>query len=109
MTTYMKTLLSCLRTVEAQGYTDNFKVLNQTLTSLKTGHSYMPEDVRILNFFRFEGASNPDDNAILYIIETNDGSMGTLVDGYGISADTDVGNFMLNVQDFHKKIERKNA
>jgi len=105
----MKPLLSCLRGVELQGYTDNFKVIDQRLKSLQTGYFYKPEDIHVLNFFRFEGASNPDDNAILYVIETKDGNKGTLVDGYGVSADTDVGNFMVQVQDIVKKTEKQKA
>jgi hypothetical protein len=34
---------------------------------------------------RFEGMSDPDDNAILYAISTKNGRKGILVDGYGIS------------------------
>lgn len=105
----MKPLLSCLHGVEHQGYTDNFKIEGQYMKSIQTGFLYKPEDVRVLNFFRFEGASNPDDNAILYVIETKDGNKGTLVDGYGVSSDTDVGNFMTHVQDMNKRTERQSV
>lgn len=63
---------------------------------------YAPEDVHIQNFYRFEGDSNPDDEAILYAIQTTDGIKGTLVDAYGPSADADVNAFILQVHDMHK-------
>jgi hypothetical protein len=44
--------------------------------------------------YRFEGISNPDDNEILYAIETDDGVKGTLVDAYGMYADSNVASFM---------------
>jgi hypothetical protein len=34
----------------------------------------------------------------MYAIECNNGEKGTLVDGYGTTADTDTANFMLNVK-----------
>ncbi len=100
---YLKPLLSCLHGVALQGYTDNFKILNNVMKSLHAGYIYSPDDVHVLNYFRFEGASNPNDNSILYVIETKDGNKGTLVDCYGISAGAEVGNFMLHVQAINKK------
>jgi hypothetical protein len=41
----------------------------------------------------------------MYALECNNGK-GTLVDGYGTTADTDTANFMLNVK---KKIMYKNT
>ena len=39
-------------------------------------------------FHRFEGMSNPDDNSIVFAISSNDGIKGTLVDAYGMYADS---------------------
>jgi hypothetical protein len=47
-----------------------------------------PEDFVIDKFYRFEGASNPDDSAIVYAISSKDGLKGTLVDAYGVYSDT---------------------
>ena len=57
-----------------------------------------------MNFYRFEGESDPDDNAILYIIETNDGTKGTLVDAYGVYNDSRVSQFMKAVETIQKKV-----
>ena len=57
-------------------------------------------------FFRFEGDSDPADNSILYVVETNDGTKGTLIDAYGPYADPKVSKFMQQVDDIQKKTEK---
>ena len=100
----MKTLSECSNKLVADGYAENFKIDERSrLFSPTKNKSYPPEKVHIVNFFRFEGASDPDENSILYAIETNDGIKGTLTDAYGIYADPLVGKFIQQVEDISKK------
>ncbi len=46
------------------------------------------DDFEIVEVHRFEGNSDPADEAVVYAIESKDGMKGVLVNGYGISADT---------------------
>jgi len=100
---YLKTMVECLTKMIADGYKEDFTVKNNLLESLTTGKLYKPEDTKIVNFFRFEGQTDPDDDAILYVIETRDGSKGTLVDGYGPSADAVKTQFIVSVENIQKK------
>jgi len=50
------------------------------------GKTYQPEELQIVKTFRFEGASDPADSEIIYIIKANDGLIGYSQDVYG--ADT---------------------
>ena len=99
----MKTLVSCLNKVVKDGYTENFKVTEQGLQSLETERIYAPDQIHIVNFFRFEGESDPSESAILYIIETNDGAKGTLTDAYGMYADPTIDKFIKEVESISKK------
>jgi len=99
----MRTLASVLNKKIQDGYTENFKVTEEGLQSLETEKTYKPEDVHIINFFRFEGASDPSESAILYVIETDDGAKGTLTDAYGMYADADIDKFIKEVEDISKK------
>jgi hypothetical protein len=45
------------------------------------------EDFEITEVYRFEGNTDPSDEAIVYAIESKNGKKGVLVNGYGISAD----------------------
>ncbi len=86
------------------GYTEDFKIGDEGLQAIQHHKSYPPEDIQVVNFFRFEGESDPDDNAILYVIETNDGTKGTLVDAYGVYNDPKVSRFMQDVESIQKKV-----
>ena len=99
----MKTLAACLNKVVKEGYTENFKVTEEGLKSLETEKIYQPDQIHIVNFFRFEGASDPSESAILYVIETNNGAKGSLTDAYGMYADPDIDKFIKAVEDISKK------
>lgn len=102
---HMKSLAACLNKMVLDGYDDDFKINDTGLKSLKTNKVYNPEEIHISNFFRFEGQSDPNDNTILYVIETEDGAKGTVVDAYGPYADTKLTEFLNKVEDFNKKIK----
>ncbi len=103
----MTDLQKCLNRLESEGFTEQYRVENERLISLDNGNGreYKPEEVKAVNFYRFEGISNPDDMSILYAIETSDGHRGTLVDAYGLYADDNTGAFFQNVE-IHKKVNK---
>ncbi|MGZ8544590.1 MAG: hypothetical protein ACXWV0_04800 [Flavisolibacter sp.] len=103
---YMKSLATCLNRMIGEGYTEDFRVSDLGLESLNKPVTYKPEEIEVVNFYRFEGESDPDDNAILYIIETNDGTKGTLIDAYGVYNDAKVAQFMKDVEAIHKKVHK---
>ena len=45
------------------------------------------DDFEVTEVHRFEGASDPADEAVVYAIEGKNGEKGSLVTGYGISAE----------------------
>ena len=44
---------------------------------------YQPSELTILKTYRFEGDSNPDDNAVLYVVKDDTGNKGMIIDSYG--------------------------
>ena len=68
------------------GYVHDFNIQEDCITCHQTREKLSPEDFQIDKVYRFEGASNPDDQAILYAISSlNFKLKGTLVNGYGMS------------------------
>src|SRR5205085_10188418 len=90
----MKTLVACINSLVRAGFTEDFKITGEKMKALKREKVYNPDEVKILNFYRFEGDSDSADNLILYAIDTNDGSRGTIVDAYGAYADSKLTSFI---------------
>src|SRR5688500_19688246 len=101
---YMKTLALCLNKIVKEGYTEDFKVSERGLVTMHNKHRYSLEQVHVVNFYRFQGFSDPADNSSLYVIETDDGKKGTLIDANGTCADENMKTFMQRVEDRNKQI-----
>lgn len=85
----------------------DFRVNDEGRLSTVDGKDqFTPDQVRIVNFYRFEGESNPDDMAILYVLETDTGAKGTVSDAYGAYSDQSVESFMKQVTDLGKDLDR---
>ncbi|QED36501.1 phosphoribosylpyrophosphate synthetase [Antarcticibacterium arcticum] len=69
-----------------EGYEYDFNLLDEYIEIKAVNETYHINDFNVDKVLRFEGMSNPDDNAILYAITTENGKKGVLVDGYGISS-----------------------
>ncbi len=106
--TEMKTLSACTKMLEDKGFKTQFLVLGDSIKSLASDRIYKPEQVKIINFYRFEGNSNPDDNSILYVIETISGELGMLIDAYGAQADIAITKFIGQVASICKKEHLEN-
>jgi hypothetical protein len=104
----MTDMVSCMNKLLKDGYTDQFKIEKGKLKSMDDKTSYKPADLKLVNFYRFEGSSNPDDMSILYAIETNDGRKGTLVDAYGAYSDEATSKFMKEVEIEKKPVNPAN-
>lgn len=102
----MKTLSACCRMLDKIGFTTQFKINHAGIQSLDSQKEYTPAEVKIVNFYRFEGSSNPDDNSILYAIETSAGERGTITDAYGPNGDPIITQFIQQVENFEKKTDK---
>jgi hypothetical protein len=102
-TEVMPTLAQCTNKAVESGFTENSKVNTRGLTTDSADKFYSPSQVKITNFYRFEGWSAPEDNCILYLIETEDGRKGTLIDAYGAYADAKLSAFVREVEDIQSK------
>jgi hypothetical protein len=105
--TNMTDMVSVMNKLTIEGFSEQFKIVKGKMQGMDDKKSYKPGELTSVNFYRFEGPSNPDDMSILYAIETADGRKGTLVDAYGRYADEEIGKFMKQV-DIEKKVVNPN-
>lgn len=105
----LKTLSQCVNSLKRHGFEKDMLITDTGLKCTDCDIIYSPEDVRIVNFYRFEGESDPADMSILYAIETCDGTKGTLVDAYGTYAGRKVSDFIVQVQEIQKKTDRSKS
>lgn len=96
---YMTPLSKKIRDLEALGYTAQFQWEGKSLKNTENNQQYNKEDLQISHKYRFEGPSNPSDEAILYALDTHDGNKGTLVNAYGLYADSALEEFLQGVPD----------
>ncbi|NJM26272.1 MAG: hypothetical protein HC859_13050 [Bacteroidia bacterium] len=75
------------------GFEHDFRMEKKMLVIDDPKLSFTPEQVRIVDEYRFEGESDPADMSILYALETNTGEKGVIMNGYGVSANPDIDEF----------------
>ena len=56
--------------------------------------TYAPEEMKVVEYHRFEGESAPEDMSVIYALETTDGTKGTLIDAYGTYASAESADFI---------------
>jgi hypothetical protein len=93
----METLSNAIERLVEQGFTAHFGVVGNTLRAFASEKTFGANELIIREFQRFEGVSDPDDMAIVYAIETADGSRGSLVDAFGAYSSPAVSAFLRDV------------
>jgi hypothetical protein len=106
----LTSMVHVLSRLKKEGFALDFKVTEDgsSLCTLDEKQVYNADQVQIVNFYRFEGETNPDDMAILYVLETATGAKGTLTDAYGPYADEITESFMKQVEDLGKDLDKAN-
>jgi hypothetical protein len=82
-----ETVTEALEGLYKRGYTNDFNIQGNALECKKLNLKLKPEDFEIVEFYRFEGETNPGDEEIIYAVESKDGIKGTLVSAFGIYAE----------------------
>ncbi|MGE5709595.1 MAG: phosphoribosylpyrophosphate synthetase, partial [Nitrospira sp.] len=80
-----------------RGFTANLEFLNQALWDVESGRTFKADELTIVEHYRFEGASDPDDMSVVYAIEVDGGPKGIIADAYGLYANPNLGGFLEKV------------
>lgn len=79
------TLSEAVNGLKKRGFVTDFNLEENCLVC--HGDKFDIADFEIVELHRFEGNTDPSDEAIVYAIESVKGTKGILVSGYGISAE----------------------
>lgn len=83
------TVSSALNSLKERGYTKDFNIAFDKIICSETNECLNPGEFEITEIYRFEGESNPSDEAVVYAIESKNHRMkGALVNAFGIYADS---------------------
>jgi hypothetical protein len=79
------TLSETMNELRKEGYTEDFNLHQNCLECHNGEFKVFADEFKVDKYFRFEGASNPSDSAILYAISSDSKNLkGVLVNAYGI-------------------------
>ena len=81
---------SALRDLARRGYVHDFNLTGPQQPDPRLDIRTNPGRFHIREVHRFEGASNPDDECVLYAIESDSGVKGVLLNAYGSDDDAHV-------------------
>ncbi|MDP9077586.1 MAG: phosphoribosylpyrophosphate synthetase [Bacteroidota bacterium] len=88
MKTY-NNLVEATNDLMKRGYTENLSLEGDTVDDKDKNIHMTADDIEIDEFYRFEGASNPDDNAIVYAVTSKKYNLkGVLINAFGTYANT---------------------
>lgn len=81
-----ETVSQAVNGLRARGFTLDFNLSENCIVC--HADKFNPDEFEITEVYRFEGNTDPSDEAIVYGIESVTGLKGVLVNGYGVSADS---------------------
>ena len=88
MQNHMTTLSQVIAELRKRGYTEDFNLREDCIFCVGATKALSPDEFQIDRYYRFEGASDPGDEAIVYAISSDVHNLkGVLVNGYGTSSD----------------------
>lgn len=80
------TVLEALEAFRKQGYTTDFNLEENCIVC--NNARFKADEFEIADLYRYEGASDPSEEATVYAIESASGIKGVLVTGYGVYSET---------------------
>ncbi len=93
------TVSQAVNELKQRGYTLDFNLKSNSLEC--QGQKFNSNDFEITEFYRFEGNSDPGDEAVVYAIESKNGLKGVLVNAFGVYSES-LGDDMIKKLNFQK-------
>lgn len=73
------TVSEAINTLTKEGFKEDFKTQNKSIVGSYSGNQYAPYQLKIVEIYRFDGYTDPEDEATVFAIIAVDGTKGTMV------------------------------
>ena len=84
----METLRGALERLRNAGFRDSLRATPDGFVAEGTDPVYAPEELVVDEIVRFEGVSDPEDEAVLFALRSRSGAVrGTFVTSFGVKTD----------------------
>ena len=87
-------MVEAIEELKKRGFIADFEFLDQTFRDVDSGRTFKADEITIVEHYRFEGASDPDDMSVVYAIESNDGLKGIVADAFDLYGNPDLDRFL---------------
>ena len=94
------TITEAIEDLRRRGYRMDFNLEENCIVCHED--KFDPSEFEIVEVYRFEGESDPADEAVVYAIESHNGLKGILVDAFGVYSDS-MSDEMIKKLSFHKE------
>lgn len=84
------TVLEALGRLKKKGYTEDFNLREDDIAA-------HPHNYRINKIFRYEGDTDPDEEAFVFGMKNSNGEKGVFVMGAAATSEGNVGNFLMDL------------
>ena len=61
-------MVEAIEELKKRGFIANFEFLGHTFRDVDSGRTFKADELTIVEHYRFEGASDPDDMSVIYAI-----------------------------------------
>jgi hypothetical protein len=93
-----ETVTEAVQQLQSQGYATDFELDAAGINCRACRHQHMPERLQVTHTYRFEGATNPSDEAIVLGVVCPDcGTKGVIVSAYGPSAEPELFELLMRL------------
>ena len=99
--THYETVSKAIEELRKQGYTTDFN-LEENAIVCSIG-KFGANDFEVVDVYRYEGDSDPGDEAAVYAIQSSNGLKGVLVTGYGASSESTSPEMLRKLTQAHRE------
>lgn len=95
---HYQSLNQATQELNERGFSHKFTFNGQELLSAATHQTYEASELAIIEYHRFAAKSDPEDHAVIFAIETNDDTKGTVILNYSSDENLELISFIDKVK-----------